>query len=62
MIPFTSNQRYSQPSTPKLEKISLIKNPQIHHPVLGGTDTLETKKHQRPVITNFEFGSANILV
>jgi len=39
MIPFTSNQRYSQPSTSKLEKISLIKNPQIHHPVLGGTDT-----------------------
>jgi len=39
MIPFRSNQRYSQPSTPKLEKISLIKNPRIHHPVLSGTDT-----------------------
>jgi len=38
MIPFTNNQRYSQPSTPKLEKISLINNPPIHHPVLGGRD------------------------
>jgi|GEM_PF-3105660 len=39
MIPFTSNQRNIRSPTPKLKKISLIKNPPIHHPVLGSTDT-----------------------
>jgi|GEM_PF-3021079 len=40
MIPFTSNQRYHDLLTLKTEKIYSIKIPQIHHPVLGGTDTL----------------------
>gem|GEM_PF-3543480 len=44
MIPFTSNQQNIRSPTPKLIKISLIKNPQIRHPVLSGTDSINETK------------------